>query len=185
MESSKPAGHVSLATAESVVRSSQSDINETLMRSHLDRERGFVDERRTYVCPELDESAHTRVMSPKGDHDHVLDSQHLARKDRWSVSDLRPCEECGVVGVESDILWDCYKGRLTLRQLHDRLLCLPCVRRLDPKANTYLLSSVAVKIPQVWTPYCTRSSLRITSLFPGKDKKQRTSYLAHPISNIF
>ena len=64
MESSKQTRHVSLATAESVVRSSQSDINETLMRSHLERERGFVDERRTHVCPELDESAHTRDGRP-------------------------------------------------------------------------------------------------------------------------
>ena len=61
MESSKPICHVSLATAESVVRSSQSDIDETLMRSHLERERGFVNERQTCVCPELDESAHTSI----------------------------------------------------------------------------------------------------------------------------
>ena len=60
-ESSSQTCHMSLATAEDVVRSSRSMDDTHLSRGHLST--GSVDERQTYVWPELYESAHTsRVL---------------------------------------------------------------------------------------------------------------------------
>ena len=119
-------GHLSQATAEDAVRSSRPMGDEHLSRSLLST--GIVDERQTSVWPEFCEGAQKRVMSPSRDDDSNHYSHSIARKNRWNVRDLRPCEECGAVGVESGIPWDCYRGALTLRPVSYTHLTLPTKR---------------------------------------------------------